>query len=239
MTNPEGRRVSAATPAALPTAWLSWSSGKDSAWALHQLRTSGDVEVTGLLTTINAADERVSMHAVRRELLEAQADAVGLPLHVVELPSPCSNDIYEAAMAAAVGEATAAGVTHFAFGDLLLADIRAYREAQLAGTGIEPIFPLWGRDTRSLPHEMFAAGLTAVATCVDMNRVPPHLAGRPFDTDFLAALPDGADPSGENGEFHTFVTDCPDFAVPVPVTPGDRVDSGGFRYVDLLPSQRR
>lgn len=226
--------VNAMTSAA-PNAWLSWSSGKDSVWALRALRAAGEVTVTGLLTTINTANSRVSMHGVRHELLQAQADSVGLPLHVVELPSPCSNDDYLERMSAAIRRAVAADVTHFAFGDLLLADIRAHRETQLSGTGIEPLFPLWGLDTSALPQDMLAAGLSAIATCIDPTRIPADLAGKPFDADFLAALPPEADPCGENGEFHTFVTHGPGFTTPIPVTVGETIDRDGLRFTDLLP----
>lgn len=235
MTHDTQYAAASSTPAPPRVVWLSWSSGKDSAWTLHTLQTCREVTVTGLVTTVNAQVDRVSMHGVRRELLQAQADALGLPLQVVELPSPCTNETYERHMRALTRRAVAAGVTHFAFGDLLLADIRAYREQQLDGTGIQPLFPLWDSDTHTLPQHMLAAGLKATATCIDPHRVPAHLAGQPFDADFLAALPDEVDPCGENGEFHTFVTDGPGFTTPVPVTIGETVDRDGLRYTDLLP----
>jgi uncharacterized protein (TIGR00290 family) len=219
-----------------PRALLSWSSGKDSAWALHVLRAQAEVEVVGLLCTISAAHDRVAMHAVRRVLLEAQAAAVGLPLWPVPIPHPCPNDLYEAAMRAALARARAEGITTIAFGDLFLADVRAYRERQMAGTGIRPVFPLWARPTSALAGEMLAAGLRAHVTCVDPRRVPPDLAGRPWDAAFLAALPADADPCGENGEFHTFVSDGPMFATPVPVRAGATVARDGFVFADLLPS---
>ena len=223
-----------------PAVWLSWSSGKDCAWALHLLRTGGAgvgrVAVTGLLTTVSAEADRVAMHGVRRSLLRAQADAVGLPLQEVELPWPCPNETYAELMGAAVAGAVAQGVTGIAFGDLFLADIRAYREAQLVGSGIEPLFPLWGLDTTELAAEMVANGLRAVTVCTDPTRLPDEFAGRPFDAEFVAALPDEVDPCGENGEFHTFVTDAPGFAAPVAVTVGDVVHRDGLCFADLLPA---
>lgn len=214
---------------------LSWSSGKDSAWALHALRQDPTLEVVGLLTTVNAQAERVAMHAVRRTLLEAQARAVGLPLSVVDLPWPCSNDDYAARMGAEVERQLSAGVQAVAFGDLFLEDIRRYREEQLAGTGLAPLFPLWERPTRALAEEMFAAGTRAILTCVDPKQVPAELAGRDYDPSLLADLPEGADPCGENGEFHTFVTDGPAFAAPIAVERGEVTERGGFVYADLVP----
>jgi uncharacterized protein (TIGR00290 family) len=212
---------------------MSWSSGKDSAMALHVARRDG-VDVVGLLTTVNADADRVAMHAVRRELLEAQARSVDVPLHVVEIPSPCPNDVYEAAMAGAVAEARADGVGEMVFGDLFLADIRAYRESMLAGTGITPRFPLWQRPTAALAREMLAAGIRAVVTCVDPQQAPRDLAGRVFDAAFIASLPAGVDPCGENGEFHTFVFDGPGFASSIPVTTGEIVERDGFVFADVV-----
>jgi uncharacterized protein (TIGR00290 family) len=217
-------------------AWLSWSSGKDSAYALHVARQLPDVEVTGLLTTVNAAADRVAMHGVRRELLEAQADAVGLPLHVVDLPWPCSNDEYERLMAEAVAAARSGEVEHVVFGDLFLADIRAYREAMLAGTGITPLFPLWERPTDALAREMQASGVDAVLTCVDPAQAPAELAGRWWDEALLAALPASVDPCGERGEFHTFVVNAPGFARRIDVRLGEVVERDGFVYADVLPA---
>jgi uncharacterized protein (TIGR00290 family) len=214
---------------------LAWSSGKDSAWALHVLRQAGEVEVAGLLTTVNATHGRVAMHAVRRRLLEAQARAVGLPLHAVDIPSPCSNAQYEAAMGAAVARARADGVTGVAFGDLFLEDVRAYRERMLAGTGIAPLFPLWGRPTRALAAELQQAGVRAHLTAVDPTQVPAELAGRPWDRALLDALPPAADPCGENGEFHTFVSAGPMFGAPLAVRVGAVVERDGFVFADLLP----
>jgi uncharacterized protein (TIGR00290 family) len=214
--------------------WLSWSSGKDSAWSLHALRGMPGVEVTGLFTTINAEFGRVAMHAVRRSLLEAQARAVGLPLRVIELPWPCSNADYERIMGAFTAEARALGVEAMAFGDLYLADIRAYREANLAGTGIAPLFPLWLRDTRELAAEMIASGMVAHLSCVDPKRLDPSFAGRRWDADLVAALPVGIDPCGENGEFHTFVSDGPMFKAPLSVRVGTTVARDGFVFADIL-----
>jgi uncharacterized protein (TIGR00290 family) len=214
---------------------MSWSSGKDSTLALHTLRQAGDVEVVGLLTTVNAAFERVAMHGVRRQLLEAQADALGLPLHVVDLPWPCSNEEYERRMAGAVAAARGEGVTRMGFGDLYLADIRAYREQALAGTGIEPVFPLWLRPTGALAREMIELGIRAVVTCVDPAQAPGALAGRWFDDALLADLPAGVDPCGENGEFHTLVVDGPGFAAPLGVVVGEVVERDGFVFCDVLP----
>jgi uncharacterized protein (TIGR00290 family) len=218
-------------------ALLSWSSGKDSAHALHVLRQDAAVDVVGLLTTVNAAANRVAMHAVRRVLLDAQAEAVGLPLLVVPLPFPCPNDVYEAAMAQALAEARERGIEAVAFGDLFLADVRRYREERMAGTGLVPLFPLWGRPTRELALEMLAAGLHARITCLDPRVLPASLAGREFDRELLEALPAGVDPCGENGEFHTFAWDGPAFARPLLVRGGDVVTRDGFVYADLLPAE--
>lgn len=213
---------------------LSWSSGKDSAWALHALRQSSELEVVGLLTTVNQVADRVAMHAVRSELLRAQADAVGLPVQVVPIPSPCSNEEYEAAMALAIERAKRDGVTVMAFGDLFLEDIRQYRVDKLAGTGIEPTFPIWGIPTAQLAREMIAAGLRARLTCVDPKQLAPSFVGREFDAALLDALPRGVDPCGENGEFHTFCYDGPTFRHRVPIEPGIAVERDGFNFADLL-----
>jgi uncharacterized protein (TIGR00290 family) len=213
---------------------MSWSSGKDSALALAEAREQYDV--VGLLTTADADADRVAMHGVRRELLEAQASALGLPLHVVALPWPCPNDVYERLMRDAVVAAVAEGVEVMVFGDLFLADIRAYREAQLAGSGLRPDFPLWGRPTDVLARDMLAAGIDAVLTCVDVARLPASYAGRVFDAELLAELPDAVDACGENGEFHTFVRHGPGFAHPIPTSTGEVVVRDGFAYADLLPA---
>lgn len=212
--------------------WLWWSSGKDSAWALHALRAAG-VPVAALAVTVNRAFERVAMHAVRTELVRRQAEAAGLPLHVVEIPHPCSNEAYEAAFLGAVAQARHEGVRRMAFGDLFLEDVRAYRERLLAGSGIEPIFPLWGSPTGALAREMIGGGLRAVVTCVDPAQAPAELAGRAFDPALLAALPAGADFCGERGEFHTFAWDGPMFSAPIPVRVGATVERDGFVFADL------
>jgi uncharacterized protein (TIGR00290 family) len=214
---------------------LSWSTGKDSAWSLHVLRQRPDVEVVGLFTTVNAAFDRVAMHAVRRKLLEAQAEAAGLPLHVIEIPWPCPNEAYEAALGAFVAAQKAQGIAAMAFGDLFLEDIRAYREAKLEGSGIAPLFPLWGRETGALAREMIAGGLQARLTCVDPRKLPARFAGRSFDAALLAELPEGVDPCGENGEFHTCVFAGPMFAHAIDVRLGAVQERDGFVFADLLP----
>jgi uncharacterized protein (TIGR00290 family) len=215
---------------------LAWSSGKDSAWSLHALRSQADIEVAGLLTTMNETHDRVAMHAVRRTLLEAQAEAAGLPLVTVPIPHPCPNDVYEAAMSRAVSEAIAAGITGVAFGDLFLEDVRRYRERQMQGTGLRLHFPLWGRPTAALAREMVDGGLCARITCVDPRALDRSFAGREFDQRLLADLPSGADPCGENGEFHTFAWDGPMFRHPVPFRSGEVVTRDGFVFADLLPA---
>jgi uncharacterized protein (TIGR00290 family) len=215
---------------------LSWSSGKDSAWTLHRLRQDPENEVVGLLTTINAEFDRVAMHAVRHDLLRLQAAAAGLDLWPVPLPYPCSNQQYEALMAAQIGKARAAGVTHVAFGDLFLEDIRAYRERMMAGSGIELLFPLWRQPTAQLAREMLDGGLRAWVTCVDPAKLDASFAGRPWDAAFLDALPPGVDPCGENGEFHTFVCAGPMLRHEVAVRPGEVVERDGFVFADLLPA---
>ena len=216
--------------------WLSWSSGKDSAWALHRLQQDPEVEVAGLLTTVNATHGRVAMHAVRETLLRAQADAAGLPLHVVPIPYPCSNEQYEAAMRAALEAALADGVEAMAFGDLFLEDIRDYRIQNLRGTGIEPRFPLWGEHTRELARAMLDGGLQAVLTCVDPKQCPAEFAGRRFEEALLAELPESVDPCGENGEFHTFVSGGPMFQHPLAIEVGEVVERDGFVFADVLPA---
>ena len=216
---------------------LSWSSGKDCAWTLHVLRQQPDVELAGLLTTFNEAADRVAMHAVRRELAERQAAATGLPLWSVPLPSPCSNEEYEDRMRALIARAQAAGVTQVAFGDLFLEDVREYRVRMMAGTGIEPVFPIWcsPEETPALARRMVAAGLRAVLTCVDPRQLDPRFAGRSFDAELLAELPAGVDPCGERGEFHSFCHAGPMFEAPIPVRPGKTVTRDGFCFADLLP----
>jgi uncharacterized protein (TIGR00290 family) len=218
-----------------PRALMSWSSGKDSAWALHRLRTEGEVEVVGLLTTFNAEFDRVAMHGVHRRLVEAQARAVGLPMVAVPLPWPCSNEQYEAAMRRKLDEARASlGVTHVAFGDLFLEDIRAYREERMREAGLTPLFPLWGEPTAELARRMIEGGLKAYVVCVDPTHLPATFAGRQFDACLLADLPEGVDPCGEKGEFHTFAYDGPVFSTPVSVCVGRVVEREGFVFADLI-----
>lgn len=219
-----------------PKALLSWSSGKDSAWSLEVLRRGAEIEVVGLLTTVNELHDRVAMHAVRRQLLQAQAEAIGLPLWAVPIPSPCTNAEYEAAMSRALEKAKAEGITAVAFGDLFLEDIRRYREERFAGTGMQPVFPIWGMPTGELADEMVAAGLRARVTCVDPKQLSASFAGRDFDRDFLADLPPSVDPCGERGEFHTFAYDGPMFRHPIKVLTGEVVERDGFVFADLLPA---
>ncbi len=214
---------------------LSWSSGKDSAWALHVLRQQGNCEIAGLLTTINSAFDRVAMHGTRRVLVEMQAMAAGLPLLAVPLPWPCSNLEYEAAMQAVCDRAVAEGIGAIAFGDLFLEEIRAYRERQLQHTGLEAWFPLWRMPTRELAWEMVRSGLRAKLVCVDPKALAPDFAGRDFDARLLRDLPSSADPCGENGEFHSFVHAGPMFHRAIPVVAGERVHRDGFWFADLLP----
>lgn len=218
-----------------PRAWVCWSSGKDSAWALHVARAQGEVEVVGLLTTLTEPYQRVSMHGARMALVRAQAREAGLPLHEVPIPAPCPNEVYEARMAEAMQRAKAEGVTHVVFGDLFLQDVRQYREANLAKVGMTPLFPLWGRTTWLLAREMLAGGLRANLVCIDPRQMPRDLAGREFDWALLADLPATVDPCGENGEFHTFAWDGPMFARPIPVSTGETVEREGFVFTDLMP----
>lgn len=212
---------------------LSWSSGKDSAWTLHLLRQQPQYEIAGLVTTFNAAFDRVAMHSTRRSLVEMQAKAAGLPLLAVPLPWPCSNDEYERIMKDVCAQAVEQGVTAIAFGDLFLADIRAYRERQLQGTGLEPLFPLWEIPTDQLARQMISAGLRAKLVCVDPKKLAPEFAGRDFDLQLLADLPTEVDPCGENGEFHSFVYAGPMFNRAIPVVAGERVERDGFWFCDV------
>lgn len=212
---------------------LSWSSGKDSAWALHLLRQTPGVEVIALLTTFNSSANRVAMHAVRRELVEAQAERVGLPLWPVELPWPCSNAVYEELMSEICRRAVAEQADAMAFGDLFLQDIRDYREAQLRGTGLTPLFPVWHLPTPALASEMIQAGLKAKITCVDPGKLDRSFAGRDFDQSLLDSLPPSIDPCGENGEFHSFVYESPVFSRPIDIAMGEIVDRDGFVFADV------
>jgi uncharacterized protein (TIGR00290 family) len=212
---------------------LAWSSGKDSAWTLHVLRSQG-IEVSALLTTLNQAADRVAMHGVRRTVLESQAVAAGVPLWQVPLPWPCTNDDYEARMADACRRAVAEGFDTIAFGDLFLADIRTYRERQLAGSGLTPIFPLWQIPTAQLARDMIGSGLRARLSCVDSRQLDAAFAGREFDVALLADLPASVDPCGENGEFHTCVYDGPMFGTPIALESGEVRNVDGFVYTDLI-----
>ncbi|MEK9947296.1 MAG: ATP-binding protein [Alphaproteobacteria bacterium] len=213
---------------------LSWSSGKDSAWALHQLRLKGDVEVVGLLTTVTEAFDRVSMHGVRRTILRAQAEAAGLPLTEIVIPAPCPNEVYEERMATAMHAAREDGIRTVAFGDLFLEDIRGYREANLAKVGMSAVFPLWQCPMPDLARQMIAGGLRAAVVCVDPRRLDASFAGRLFDEKFLSDLPDEVDPCGENGEFHTVVFGGPMFQSDLPVTVGETVLRDGFVFADVV-----
>lgn len=217
-----------------PKALISWSSGKDSAFALHEIRRAGEYDVVGALTMVTETFERVSIHGVRQEVLRAQCRASGLPQHIVPIPYPCPNDVYEARMGEAIAKAVTDGITHIVFGDLFLADIRSYREQKLAGTGITPLFPLWQRPTLPLAHAMMASGLEAYLATVDLKRLPAEFAGRKFDAQLLADMPTGIDPCGENGEFHTCVVAGPMFAHRLAVMPGERVERDGYAYCDLV-----
>jgi len=212
---------------------ISWSSGKDSAWTVHVLRQRADIHLAGILTTVNEKYQRVAMHAVREELLEAQADALGLPLWKVPIPSPCPNEVYERAMAAAVERAVAQSFTHIAFGDLFLEDIRRYREEKLAGTGLTPLFPLFGVDTTRLAREMIEGGLKARLTCVNPKVLDRRFAGRDFDASLLDELPVSVDPCGERGEFHSFAYAGPMFSKPISITSGEIVERDGFVFADV------
>ncbi|HKF03014.1 MAG TPA: hypothetical protein VKB49_11905 [Candidatus Sulfotelmatobacter sp.] len=215
---------------------LSWSSGKDSAWSLHVLRQRSDVELVGLITTINTHFQRVAMHGTRCELLKAQAAAAHLPLWEVPLPWPCSNEIYEQAMAAACESAVNQGISGIAFGDLFLEDVRRYREDRLRSTGLDPIFPIWGRDTRELIAEMLDGGLRARLVCVDPTKLSADFAGRDLDHDLVRRLPATVDPCGENGEFHTFAYAGPMFYEPIPIETGTSITRDGFVYSDVVPN---
>jgi len=231
----------------LEKVWLAWSSGKDSAWALHILRRRADrtarddglgpaMKVVSLLTTVTGAYERVSMHGVREGLLLKQAEAAGLPLRRAIIPPDCTNALYEELMERAMADAWAEGVKAVVFGDLFLADVRAYRERQLARAGMRAIFPLWGKDTATLAHEMIRGGLGARLTCLDPQVMPRELAGHLFDEELLERLPPGVDPCGENGEFHTFVFAGPVFSAPIPVEVGETVERDGFVFTDVAPA---
>ncbi len=215
-------------------ALISWSSGKDCAFALHHVRQNGGLDVVGALTTVTETFGRVSIHGVRDEILRAQLEAAGLPSWIVPIPYPCPNEVYEARMAEAVASAKREGITHIVFGDLFLEDIRAYRIEKMKGTGITPVFPLWRKPTAQLARDMIASGLEAYVVTVDLAKLPASLVGRRFDESLLADLPESVDPCGENGEFHTCVVDGPMFSHPLPVTAGEHVIRDGFAYSDLV-----
>lgn len=217
-----------------PKAFMSWSSGKDSAFALYEAQRSGMADIVGVLTTVNEVYDRVAMHGVRSALLDRQIAALGLPCIKVPLPSPCPNEIYEARMTEAVAQIKAQGVRHMVFGDLYLEDIRAYREEKLSASGMEGIFPLWKRNTAALAGEMIDSGLVAHIVCLDPKRIDRKFAGRQFDRALLDELPPGIDPCGENGEFHTVVSAGPMFNKPIPITVGETVEREGFVFTDVM-----
>jgi uncharacterized protein (TIGR00290 family) len=219
-----------------PKACVSWSSGKDSAFALWEARRAGDLDIACVLTTVNEAFARVAMHGVRDALLDRQVAALGIPCVKVPIPSPCPNEVYEARMREATARLKEGGITHMVFGDLFLEDIRAYREARLAEAGMTGVYPLWGRDTAALARDMVASGLVAHLTCVDPRRLDRSFAGRRFDAALLADLPADVDPCGENGEFHTVVTGGPMFKAPIPVAVGEVVERDGFVFADVVPA---
>jgi uncharacterized protein (TIGR00290 family) len=214
---------------------LSWSSGKDSAWALHILQQDPGIELLGLFTAINQKYSRVSMHATRLEMLQRQADAVGLPIETIILPDPCTNEQYEAIMRPFVAESAGKGIECMAFGDLFLEDIRKYREDQLKGTGIEPVFPLWGIPTSGLAEQMLSAGLEAYVSSVDLKKLPSRFAGQKWSRNLVAEFPNDCDPCGENGEAHTVVVGGPMFTKTIPVTIGEIIEQNGFAYADIIP----
>lgn len=214
---------------------LSWSSGKDSAWTLYQLQHAEDIELVGLVTTVNQTHQRVAMHAVRVTLLKLQAQAAGLPLHIINIPHPCSNEAYNAAMNGFFVSIKDQGITHMAFGDLYLEDIRQYRIDNLKETGLSPLFPLWLKPTKQLAEDMLAGGLKTRITCVDPKQLPANFVGREFDNAFLSDLPEGVDPCGENGEFHSFAYSGPMFKQEIPITSGEIIERDGFVFADLKP----
>jgi uncharacterized protein (TIGR00290 family) len=222
-------------PVTRPKAIMSWSTGKDSAYALHQIRQANDVEIVALMTTVASAFGRVSMHGVQETLLDRQAEALRLPCWKIVIPSPCPNDVYEREMASVLEQARKSGVSHVVFGDLFLEDLRAYRERRLAEIGMVGLFPIWRTDTAALAEEMIGAGIRATITCVDPRKLDRSFAGRAFDASLLDSLPPTVDPCGENGEFHSFAWAGPMFAAPIPVTVGEVVERDGFVFADVLP----
>ena len=218
----------------MKTTLVSWSSGKDSAWSLHVLRQNSDFDVVGVFSTVNRKFDRVAMHAVRTELLQQQAEKLDLPLELIEIPHPCSNADYEKIMGTFTAKARQDNVECFAFGDLFLDDIRSYRIRNLRDTGIDPVFPIWGRPTDTLSREMLSAGLEAVITCVDPKQLSTEFVGKKYDNDFLDHIPLGVDPCGENGEFHSFVYAGPMFDSPIAISVGSVIDRDGFVFADVL-----
>lgn len=216
-------------------ALMSWSSGKDSAWAFHKLQQNPEIDIVGLFCTVNKEFDRVAMHGVRVELLQKQAKSIGLPLEIIEIPNPCSNSEYEKIMGQFVERVKIAKIEYFAFGDLFLEDIRNYREEKLQGSGIKPIFPIWGIPTDELSREMISNGLRTVITCINPKQIPKEFVGREFDESFLDSLPETIDPCGENGEFHSFVFDGPMFKEQIEITVGDIVHRDDFIFADVLP----
>lgn len=214
---------------------LSWSSGKDSAWALHILRQDPCIEVVGLFCTINQASERVIMHGISVTLLQQQAKNIGLPLYLIKIPHPCNNHVYASAMTTFLDSIKKQNIEYVAFGDLFLEEIRKYREDHLKETGVTPIFPLWGIPTRILSREMITSGLQAITICIDPKRISDKFAGRMYNESFLKAIPNDVDPCGEYGEFHTFVFDGPMFEKTVEFIPGETVHRDGFVFTDLIP----
>lgn len=216
-------------------ALMSWSSGKDSAWALHKLQQNPEIDLVGLFCTVNKEFDRVAMHGVRVELLQKQAKSIGLPLEIIEIPHPCSNAEYEKIMGQFVERAKNDNIEYFAFGDLFLEDVRNYREQMLKGSGISPIFPVWGIPTDKLSREMIGGGLRTVITCIDPKQTPKEFVGKEFDKSFLDSLPETIDPCGENGEFHSFVFDGPMFREKIEIFVGDIVHRDDFVFADVLP----
>ncbi len=215
---------------------VSWSSGKDCAWVLHLLRQDSTIDLRGLFTVVNQKYDRVSMHGARIDLLRRQAKAADMPLSRVYVPDPCTNEAYDAIMGQFIEASRARGITHIAFGDLFLEDIRQYREHQLHGTGIEPLFPLWGIPTLQLASQMLTAGVKAYVSSVDLKQLPACYAGKEWSGEMVKTLPEGVDPCGERGEFHTIVVAGPMFRHPIPITIGEIVEREGFAYADIIPS---
>jgi uncharacterized protein (TIGR00290 family) len=215
---------------------LSWSSGKDSAWTLYNLKLNPKYEIKGLFTTITETFGRVSMHGVRIELLQAQAEAIGLPLHLITLPYPCSNEQYELIMQEFVDKVLSVGIEFMAFGDIYLEDVRRYREEKLDGSGITPLFPIWGQSSGEISQGLISLGFEAFITTLNPDQIPERFIGQKYNQDFLNQIPPSIDPCGENGEFHTFVTNGPIFKEPLEVKVGEMVRRDGFFYVDLVPN---